>query len=57
MSETLLALHDVHVNFPAKKNWLGRVTERVHALNGMDLQIRRGLANYHRTGVDSNTQQ
>ncbi|HBB6760647.1 TPA: ABC transporter ATP-binding protein [Citrobacter amalonaticus] len=42
MSETLLALHDVHVNFPAKKNWLGRVTERVHALNGMDLQIRRG---------------
>ncbi|MBN6045319.1 ABC transporter ATP-binding protein [Citrobacter sp. ku-bf4] len=42
MSETLLALQDVHVNFPAKKNWLGRVTERVHALNGMDLQIRRG---------------
>lgn len=42
MSETLLALKDVHVNFPAKKNWLGRVTERVHALNGMDLQIRRG---------------
>ncbi|MDB2180132.1 oligopeptide/dipeptide ABC transporter ATP-binding protein [Citrobacter farmeri] len=42
MSETLLALQDVHVNFPVKKNWLGRVTERVHALNGMDLQIRRG---------------
>ena len=42
MSETLLALQDVHVNFPAKKNWLGRVTARVHALNGMDLQIRRG---------------
>ncbi|EMN3917646.1 oligopeptide/dipeptide ABC transporter ATP-binding protein [Citrobacter telavivensis] len=42
MSETLLALEDVHVDFPAKKNWLGRVTERVHALNGMDLQIRRG---------------
>lgn len=42
MSETLLALQNVHVNFPAKKNWLGRVTERVHALNGMDLQIRRG---------------
>ncbi|MGS3466640.1 oligopeptide/dipeptide ABC transporter ATP-binding protein [Citrobacter farmeri] len=42
MSETLLALQDVHVNFPAKKNWLGRVTGRVHALNGMDLQIRRG---------------
>lgn len=42
MSETLLALQDVHVHYPAKKNWLGRVTERVHALNGMDLQIRRG---------------
>ncbi|HHE5697260.1 TPA: oligopeptide/dipeptide ABC transporter ATP-binding protein [Citrobacter amalonaticus] len=42
MSEILLALEDVHVDFPAKKNWLGRVTERVHALNGMDLQIRRG---------------
>lgn len=24
------------------KNWLGKVTERVHALNGLDLQIHRG---------------
>lgn len=42
MSEILLELDDVHVNFPARKNWLGRVTERVHALNGLDLQIHRG---------------
>lgn len=40
MSDFLLALQDVHVNFPARKNWLGKVTERVHALNGLDLQIR-----------------
>ncbi|MDE5193023.1 ABC transporter ATP-binding protein [Citrobacter freundii] len=37
-----MALQDVHVNFPARKNWLGKVTERVHALNGLDLQIRQG---------------
>jgi peptide/nickel transport system ATP-binding protein len=42
MSDVLLELDSVHVNFPARKNWLGRVTEQVHALNGMDLQIRRG---------------
>lgn len=42
MSDILLALQDVHVNFPARSNWLGRVTERVHALNGLDLQIREG---------------
>lgn len=42
MSDILLELDRVHVNFAARKNWLGRVTEQVHALNGMDLQIRRG---------------
>jgi peptide/nickel transport system ATP-binding protein len=42
MSEVLLELNHVHVNFPARKNWLGRVTEQVHALNGLDLQIKRG---------------
>lgn len=41
MSDILLELAHVHVNFPARKNWLGRVTEQVHALNGMDLQIHR----------------
>lgn len=42
MSEVLLELDSVHVNFPARKNWLGRVTEQVHALNGMVLRIHRG---------------
>ncbi|HHT1934362.1 TPA: oligopeptide/dipeptide ABC transporter ATP-binding protein [Enterobacter hormaechei] len=42
MSEVLLELDSVHVNFPARKNWLGRVTEQVHVLNGMDLRIHRG---------------
>lgn len=42
MTDILLSLQDVHVNFPARRNWLGKVTEHVHALNGMDLQIRQG---------------
>lgn len=42
MSEILLELENVHVNFPARTNWRGKVTERVHALNGLDLQIARG---------------
>lgn len=42
MSETLLTLQDVHVDFPTSKNWLGRTTGSVHALNGVDLQITRG---------------
>lgn len=41
MSDTLLTLRDVHINFPARKNWLGKTTEHVHAINGIDLQIRR----------------
>ena len=36
MSDFLLALQDVHViNFPARKTG-SKVTERVHALNGLD---------------------
>ena len=42
MSDILLELASVHVNFTARKNWLGRVTEQVHALNGLDLQLHRG---------------
>ncbi|EHD23665.1 MULTISPECIES: ABC transporter ATP-binding protein [Brenneria] len=42
MSDILLELQDVHVNFPARKNWRGKITEQVHALNGLDLQIVRG---------------
>ncbi|EFW0793952.1 hypothetical protein F7999_03460 [Shigella sonnei] len=30
------------MNFPARKSWLGKTTEHVHAINGIDLQIRRG---------------
>ena len=42
VSDTLLTLRDVHINFPARKNWLGKTREHVHAINGIDLQIRRG---------------
>jgi len=42
MSDTLLELSDVHVKFPAKTNWRGKVTERVHALNGLDMLVQRG---------------
>lgn len=42
MSEALPELNDVHVNFPAKTNWRGKVTERVHALNGLDMVVQRG---------------
>ena len=42
MAESLLELRDVHVNFPAKANWRGKVTERVHALNGLDITVQRG---------------
>ena len=42
MSDILLELENVHVNFPARTNWRGKVTESVHALNGLDLQIARG---------------
>ncbi len=42
MSDALLTLQNVHVAFPAKKNWRGKVTERVHALNGLDIQVRQG---------------
>jgi len=42
MSETLLELSDVHIHFPAKTNWIGKVTERVHALNGLDMSVKRG---------------
>ncbi|WP_394564405.1 peptide ABC transporter ATP-binding protein [Pantoea sp. SGAir0180] len=42
MSDALLTLQNVHVAFPANKNWRGKVTERVHALNGLDIQVRQG---------------
>ncbi|MRS17021.1 ATP-binding cassette domain-containing protein [Enterobacteriaceae bacterium RIT691] len=42
MSENLLELTDVHLAFPSRRNWFGKVTEQVHALNGLDLTVRRG---------------
>ncbi|WP_210487944.1 ABC transporter ATP-binding protein [Pantoea ananatis] len=42
MSDALLTLQNVHVTFPAKKNWRGKVTEQVHALNGLDMEVRQG---------------
>ncbi|HHG8773413.1 TPA: oligopeptide/dipeptide ABC transporter ATP-binding protein [Raoultella planticola] len=42
MSEMLLKLSDVHLNFPARKNWRGKVVERVYALNGLDITAYRG---------------
>ncbi len=42
MNDALLTLRDVHVRFPAKRNWRGKVVEHVHALNGLDLTISDG---------------
>ncbi|MBG6244941.1 peptide ABC transporter ATP-binding protein [Candidatus Symbiopectobacterium sp. 'North America'] len=42
MNDALLTLRDVHVCFPAKRNWRGKVVEQVHALNGLDLTINDG---------------
>ncbi len=38
----LLRLEDVHVRFPIGADWLGRPHGYVHALNGVDLEVRRG---------------
>jgi len=40
--DSLLALRDVRVKFPVKTDWLGRPRGYAHALNGIDLQVRRG---------------
>ncbi len=39
---TLVRLDGVHVRFPVGADWLGRPRGQVHALNGIDLEIRRG---------------
>jgi peptide/nickel transport system ATP-binding protein len=41
MSDILLELDSVR-ELSCPQSWLGRVTEQVHALNGMDLHIHRG---------------
>jgi peptide/nickel transport system ATP-binding protein len=38
----LLALQGLEVRFPAEVNWLGRPRAHVHALNGVDIEVRRG---------------
>jgi peptide/nickel transport system ATP-binding protein len=38
----ILALSRLEMRFPAEVNWLGRPQAHVHALNGVDLEIRRG---------------
>lgn len=40
--EIVLKLNDVRVHFPVDHNWLGRPTATVHALNGLDLELRAG---------------
>ncbi len=42
MSNHVMQLNDVHVRFPIGANWLGRPKGFVHALNGVDLTVRRG---------------
>src|SRR3546814_950668 len=41
-AEPLLRLEGVHLRFPVGADWLGRPQGHVHALNGVDLSIRRG---------------
>ena len=38
----ILTLQDLQVRFPAGADWLGRPNEHVHALNGVDMDIRPG---------------
>jgi peptide/nickel transport system ATP-binding protein len=38
----LVELVGAEVRFPMGRNWLGRPAQSVHALNGVDLRIRRG---------------
>ncbi|MGH6880497.1 MAG: oligopeptide/dipeptide ABC transporter ATP-binding protein, partial [Hypericibacter sp.] len=41
-SAPLVRFENVHMRFPIGANWLGRPRAQVHALNGVDLEIRRG---------------
>jgi peptide/nickel transport system ATP-binding protein len=42
MTAPVLALRDLQVRFPVGTDWLGRPRQHVHALNGIDLDIRQG---------------
>ena len=41
-NETLMELRDVRVRFPVGADWRGKAKSYVHALNGLDLAVRRG---------------
>ncbi|WP_298014552.1 ABC transporter ATP-binding protein [uncultured Castellaniella sp.] len=42
--DLVLEVRDVRVRFPMVRDWRGRVAQSAHALNGIDLRIRRGEA-------------
>ncbi|HEV7322428.1 MAG TPA: oligopeptide/dipeptide ABC transporter ATP-binding protein [Ensifer sp.] len=42
MGRAVLDVSDLHVRFPASRNWLGRPTSHVHAVNGVNLTVRAG---------------
>lgn len=39
---TAIELHDITVQFPAGRDWRGRITSYAHALNGVSLTVERG---------------
>ncbi len=42
MTDSVLTMDNVHVRFPLKRNWRGQPQAWAHALNGVDLTVRRG---------------
>ncbi|WDZ81104.1 ATP-binding cassette domain-containing protein (plasmid) [Ensifer adhaerens] len=42
MARPVLEVSDLHVRFPASRDWLGRPTSHVHAVNGVTLRVRAG---------------
>lgn len=40
--QPVLEVTDLHVRFPGSRNWLGRTTSYVHAVNGVSLSVRPG---------------
>ena len=39
---SLLKVEDVHVRYPAKKNWLGQTTSWLHAVDGVSFEVFEG---------------
>lgn len=42
IARPVLEVSDLHVRFPASRNWLGRPTSYVHAVNGVTLEVGAG---------------